>query len=153
KKPEAAEVRRHCSRPGFKFCQFPVSVLNALITQRANWTAFAVLVALHELWFTHPNHYNPVELASRKLLRLGLSKGQKYRGLKSLEKSGQISVERRARKNPLVTLNWLLSGTLDEHDWFARRAYGGHYYSVFLFLNGIYLFRDIFLLDGIISNT
>jgi hypothetical protein len=102
-----SEVRRHGNRPGFKFCQFPVSVLNALIMQKANWTAFAVLVTLHELWFTHPNHYNPVELTSRKLCRFGLSKGQKYRGLKSLEKSGQISVERRARRNPLVTLNWL----------------------------------------------
>jgi hypothetical protein len=107
KKSEAAEARRHSNRPGFKFCQFPVLVLNALITQKANWTAFAVLMALYELWFTHPNHYNPVELTSRKLRRFGLSKGQKYRGLKSLEKSGQISVERRARKNPLVTLNWL----------------------------------------------
>jgi len=107
KKSESAEVRRHGNRPGFKFCQFPVSVLNALIMQKVNWTAFAVLVALYELWFTHPNHYNPVELTSRKLRQFGLSKGQKYRGLKSLVKSGQISVERRTRKNPLVTLNWL----------------------------------------------
>jgi hypothetical protein len=105
---KATEVRRYGKRPGFQFCQFPVSVLDALIAQRANWTAFAVLAALYELWFTNPNHHNPVELTSYNLRRFGLSRQQKWRALWVLEKSKQITVERMGNgKNPLVTLNWL----------------------------------------------
>ena len=101
-------VSRYGKRPRFKFCQFPVAVLDALIGQRANWTAWAVLVALHELWFTHPNHHNPVHFTSYNLRRFGISRWQKWRALTVLEKSVQITVERMGEgKNPLVTLNWL----------------------------------------------
>jgi hypothetical protein len=102
-----AGVRRYGKRPRFQFCQFPVSVLDALIEHRANWTVLAVLTALHELWFTHPNHHNPVELTSYNLRRFGLSRWQKWDALRVLEKAGQITIERKDRKNPQVTLNWL----------------------------------------------
>ena len=102
------EVRRYGKRPGFKFCQFPVSVLDAIIEQRGNWSVLAVLVALHELWFTHPNHHNPVEFTSYTLRRFGISRQQKWKALWVLEKSGQITVVRRGSgKNPHVALNWL----------------------------------------------
>jgi len=65
-----------------------------------------VVVALHELWFTHPNHNNPVHFTTYNLRRFGLSRHQKYRALDFLETIGQVAVERRSGKNPMVTLQW-----------------------------------------------
>jgi hypothetical protein len=47
---------------------------------------------------------NPVVLTSTRLDRCGLSRMQKRRALATLENAGLISVERRTRINPLVTL-------------------------------------------------
>ena len=66
----------------------------------------ATVLALHELWFTQPNHNNPVRFTTYNLRRFGLSRDQKWRALRFLEKIGQISIERMGTgKNPIVTLN------------------------------------------------
>jgi hypothetical protein len=78
-----------------------------MIEHRANWIVLAVVMALHELWFTHPNHNNPVRFTTYNLRRFGLSRQQKWCGLSFLEKTGQVSIQRMGPgKNPFVTLNW-----------------------------------------------
>jgi hypothetical protein len=102
-----ARVRQHGSRPKYQKCVFPLTLLDALIEHRANWTVLATVVALHELWFTHPNHNNPVHFTTYNLRRFGLSRQQKWRALRFLESIGQISIQRMGPgKNPMVTLNW-----------------------------------------------
>jgi hypothetical protein len=52
--------------------------------------------------------YNPVHFTTYNLRRFGLSRDQKWRALRFLEKIGQISITRMgAGKNPMVTLNWV----------------------------------------------
>jgi hypothetical protein len=101
------KVRRYANRPRYTRCVLPLTLLDAMIDHRANWIAFAVVVALHELWFTHPNHNNPVHFTTYNLRRFGLSRQQKWRALVFLERIGQVSIKRIGRgKNPMVTLNW-----------------------------------------------
>jgi len=70
--------------------------------------ALTVLLVLYETWFLDLGHKNPVKLTSVSLRPYRISRGQKDRALKVLEKYGAITVSRRPRKNPLVTLNWPL---------------------------------------------
>ena len=101
------KVRRYGNRPRYRKCVLPITLLDAMIEHRANWIVLAVVMALHELWFTHPNHNNPVHFTTYNLRRFGLSRQQKWRGLSFLEKIGQVSIQRMGPgKNPLVTLNW-----------------------------------------------
>jgi hypothetical protein len=79
-------------------------ILEATLTNRM--TVLAVLATLYELWFTRFNQ-NPVRLTSYSLRKYGISRHQKIRVLKLLERSGQIAVERSRGENPLVTLKWL----------------------------------------------
>jgi hypothetical protein len=106
KKSKRTKVRRYHNRPRYNCCVFPLTLLDAMIEHRARWTVLAVVVALHELWFTHPNHNNPVHFTTYNLRRFGLSRHQKYRALDFLETIGQVAVERRSGKNPMVTLQW-----------------------------------------------
>jgi hypothetical protein len=102
------KVERYGKHPKFTFYQLPVAVLDALIEQHAGWRELAVLCALYEIWFVHPNHHNPVQLSSYTLRRFGISRWQKWKALQVLEKTKQIRVERMGKgKNPKVTLNWL----------------------------------------------
>ena len=64
------------------------------------------MAALYEMWY-RDCHYNPVKLTSRALRKYGVSRWQKYRALKVLEKSGWIWIEREPRKSPFVTMKWL----------------------------------------------
>ena len=70
--------------------------------------ALTVLVVLYETWFLDLEHKNPVKLTSESLRLYRVSRGQKDRALKVLEKYGAITVARTLRKNPMVTLNWPL---------------------------------------------
>jgi hypothetical protein len=104
---KTTKVRRYGNRPRYRKCVLPLTLLDAMIEHRANWVVLAVVMALHELWFTHPNHNNPVRFTTYNLRRFGLSRQQKWRGLSFLEKIGQVSIKRMGRgKNPRVTLNW-----------------------------------------------
>jgi hypothetical protein len=87
-----------------QFFQFPAVVLEKIILTTHN-AELAVLAQLYETWFINFKK-NPIKLTSTSLKRYGISKDQKWRALQSLEKSGQITVERRTKKNPLITLNW-----------------------------------------------
>jgi len=91
--------------PKFKFCQWPMEGLGLLCANERDAT-LAVLVRLTELWFSGFKR-NPVKLASVEIKGFKVSKDQKARALRALEKAGLISVERRSRKSPIVTLNWL----------------------------------------------
>ena len=70
--------------------------------------ALTVLLVLCETWFLDLGHKNPVKLTSESLRLYKISRGQKDRALKVLEEYGAITVNRRPRKNPMVTLNWPL---------------------------------------------
>ena len=70
--------------------------------------AFTVLLVLYETWFLDLEHKNPVKLTSESLRVYKISRGQKDRALKILEKYGAITVDRTNGKNPMVTLNWPL---------------------------------------------
>jgi hypothetical protein len=90
-----------------RFCMFPVEVLAAISKAGGSRTAvLGILSALYELWFKQSNR-NPIQLTSLSLRKYGVSPDQKLRALQVLEKSGQISIDREPRKNPLVTLKWL----------------------------------------------
>src|SRR5262249_47661546 len=64
--------------------------------------AWAVYLILHQQSTILSSR--AVELSSTRLSRIGVSRWQKYEALDDLESAGLISVERRPRKNPLVTL-------------------------------------------------
>ena len=107
KQPKTTKVRRYGNRPRYQKCVLPLTLLDAMVEHRANWIALALVMALHELWFTHPKHNNPVHFTTYNLRRFGLSRQQKWRGLSFLENIGQVSIERMGPgKNPMVTLNW-----------------------------------------------
>jgi len=107
KKSKQTKVHRYHNRPRYNRCVLPLTLLDAMVDHRAHWTVLAVVLALHELWFTSPNHNNPVHFTTYNLRRFGLSRHQKWRALWFLENVGQVSVKRMGTgKNPLVTLNW-----------------------------------------------
>jgi len=68
--------------------------------------ALTVLVVLYEIWYLDWEHKNPVTLTSENLRAYGVSRGQKLRALKVLEKYGAVTVQRLSGKNPKVVLNW-----------------------------------------------
>jgi hypothetical protein len=70
--------------------------------------ALTVLLVLYETWFLDLGHKNPVKLTSKSLRIYKISRWQKSRALKVLEKYGAITVARTDGKNPMVTLNWPL---------------------------------------------
>jgi hypothetical protein len=101
------KVRRYHNRSRYDRCVLPLTLLDAMVDHHAHWTVLAAVVALHELWFTNPNHNNPVRFTTYNLRRFGLSRHQKWRALWFLEKIGQVSVKRMGTgKNPMVTLKW-----------------------------------------------
>src|ERR1700732_177924 len=87
------------NRKGLEWIQFPAELF-----ARAKSPAFALLYHLHAKWFKDWQHLNPLKL-TRSIPNL--TRGQRVRAIAVLEKSGFISVERRERKSPMVTLNWL----------------------------------------------
>jgi len=65
-------------------------------------------MVLYRTWFLDWEHKNPIKLTSESLRACGISRWQKLRALKILEKYGAITVARTNGKNPMVTLNWQL---------------------------------------------
>jgi hypothetical protein len=60
-----------------------------------------LLRLLYLAWF---NRSGTVVLANKGLAEWGVSRGQKDRALRNLERTGRIVVERRRRRSPRVTL-------------------------------------------------
>ena len=94
-------------KQGLGFYQFPKAVLVAIY--RANYApALAVAMAVYEGWFRDFKHRNPVKLTSVLLAEFGVSRKQKYKALRLLEQNDMFLVERFHRRNPLVTMKWIL---------------------------------------------
>lgn len=86
-----------------------LSRLSLLTVMKSGYLpALTVLFVLYETWFLDWEHKNPVRLTSESLRAYGISRGQKNRSLKILEEYGAVTVDRKLRKNPVVTLNWRL---------------------------------------------
>jgi hypothetical protein len=97
---------RRAKQKKFKleFYQFPKEVIDQIVKTTGN-AQLAVLARIHELWFLNFQR-NPVELSSASFKSLGISRTRKMRALGALEKSGQIAVQMRKNRSPLVTLKW-----------------------------------------------
>jgi hypothetical protein len=63
------------------------------------------LVALHLLYQHWKLRGQPIKLANGVLKMEGVSRGTKWRALRELEQAGLISIERRLRKSPVVTVH------------------------------------------------
>jgi len=101
-------VDRSADKAGFEYCGFPRWVMDRLLSLNNPKTALAVLVCLYEIYFRDLEHRNPIKLTTFKLKKYGISKDQKARALKNLERLKIVSVERKPRKNPEVLFRWLL---------------------------------------------
>jgi hypothetical protein len=84
--------------------------------------ALTVLLVLYETWFLDLEHKNPIKLTSESLRVYKISRGQKDRALKILEKYGAITVDRTNGKNPTVTLNWPLPFVKHKRPFQIRHA-------------------------------
>jgi hypothetical protein len=92
---------------GIEFYQFPKAVLVAI--RRANYMpALALAMAIYEGWFLDFKKRNPIKLTTALLAEFGVSRDQKWRALRILERSGEFLVERFPRRNPLVMMKWKL---------------------------------------------
>jgi hypothetical protein len=90
---------------GFHYYRFPLWTLERLaLATKEPW--LIVVLVLYRLWYKNCG-YNPVRLTSHALRKFNLSRYQKLRALKLLEKTGCITVERKVGKNPRITLNWM----------------------------------------------
>jgi hypothetical protein len=61
-------------------------------------------LALYLLLVDFRDHGVPVRLSNQRLAAIGISRRQKWRGLRELEELGLVGVERRLRKAPIVSL-------------------------------------------------
>ena len=83
------------------FVQVPLILVDKMVRHSRDKT-FAVLChLLHEDW---KQGGGPIKVPNGFLKRLGVGRGAKSRALKKLERLGIISVERRDRKSPIVTI-------------------------------------------------
>jgi hypothetical protein len=67
-----------------------------------NPVCFPVYLAIWRMYLTHKE--NPISVSTAVLSNWGIDRFKKYRALTVLESAGIIAVDRRPRKNPLVTL-------------------------------------------------
>ena len=106
------EPRRRPKPSVFSFCKFPVKAIEDIIMTPSGKAVpgpealLAVLLVLCQLHFRRFGQ-NPVRLTSESLRKYNVSRHQKLRALKFLEKAGHIAVQRTGGENPIVTLNWL----------------------------------------------
>jgi hypothetical protein len=64
-----------------------------------------VLLALHLLYLNWKAKGQPFKLANGMLKIDGIGRTAKWFGLRDLERRGLISIERRPRKSPIITVN------------------------------------------------
>jgi hypothetical protein len=62
-------------------------------------------VALHLRYLHWKNNHRPFTLANGMLKIDGISRASKWRALAELERRGLISIERRRRKSPVITVH------------------------------------------------
>ena len=92
--PKVAKRRQH-------FIMVPFGWLELL--DGASGKAYAL--ALHLLYLDWKAKGAPIRLANGMLKIDGVSRASKWRALAELERRGLISIERRSRKSPLITVN------------------------------------------------
>ena len=78
----------------------PEQLFDRLIALPGKALAFYLIV----LQRSRMERANPVVLTSARLKQSGIGREDKRRALRALESAGLIRVERRSRRNPLVTL-------------------------------------------------
>jgi hypothetical protein len=83
---------------------FPADAMETLCAQKQDAT-LSVLLNIVRHWF-YNFQQNPIKLATTEIKGFEVSKNQKARALTALEEAGFVTVQRRPRKSPLVTLNW-----------------------------------------------
>jgi hypothetical protein len=96
----------HKPKCGIEFYKFPKAVVDALI-QVNYMPAWVLAAAVYKGWFEDFKHRNPVKLTSARLAGFRISKDQKTKGLKFLERTGLFLVERPPGRNPLVMMKWI----------------------------------------------
>lgn len=80
-------------------------------------------VALHLLYQHWKGRGRPILLANGQLKMGGVSRGTKWRGLRELERLGLISIERRPRKSPIITVY------VSEQSWSTGAHVGMHVHA------------------------
>jgi hypothetical protein len=88
--------------PKGQFIRVPHEWRRQLVSARSSGTTWTV--ATHLLHQRFKNHSDAIRLANGALASDGVSRHQKWVALSELERLGLISVERRPRKSPIVTL-------------------------------------------------
>ena len=101
KKPSKQTKRPRIS--DIEFVMFPYEQF-LTAAGRARNIQLAVLIELAHLRFK--THKNTVELDNKVLTTVGINRWAKYDALVGLEDAGLISVERRYKMSPLITLLW-----------------------------------------------
>jgi hypothetical protein len=91
---------------GMSFVLLPTASLAKMAVDTRS-PELAILIKLCQRWFVQYQK-NPIPLAQTEIKGFKVSRWQKYRALKKLEKWGFISVERRIGKAPIITLLWRL---------------------------------------------
>jgi hypothetical protein len=94
--PKAAPKRHKPSRP--QFVMFPL-LLAPVLSGSGEATILLALYLLHQDWKTKGDAF---PLSNVALEDWGLTRLQKYRALRRLEKLGLIAVERRGKASPRV---------------------------------------------------
>jgi hypothetical protein len=85
-----------------EFYAWPAEVIDQIIKSTKN-AELAVLARLHELWVLNRGK-NPIALSNSGLK--GITPDSKRRALEALVESGQITIQKRERNSPLITLKW-----------------------------------------------
>jgi hypothetical protein len=88
-------------RASYEFVRLPVRWIEALAGARL---AATCRLALYLLLQDFRDHGVPLRLSNRRLTAIGISRGQKWRGLRELEERGLVEVARRPHKAPIVSL-------------------------------------------------
>jgi hypothetical protein len=84
-----------------QFVQLPLALVDKVACHSRDKTFAVLCYLLHENW---KQGGGPIKVPNGFLNKLGVGRGAKSRALKKLERLGIISVERRDRKSPIVTI-------------------------------------------------
>jgi hypothetical protein len=98
-------AERSAAHKGFEFMVLPPEQMAQLAVELKS-PELAVLFRLYRNWFSQYQK-NPLPLANFDLKGFKISRMQKRRALRVLQKAGLISMEKRRGKTPVVTLLWL----------------------------------------------
>jgi hypothetical protein len=104
-KYQAARPAKAKAKSSMEFMMIPLHVVKTLASTIPELAVVAAIIKTH---YDDIDHNNPVRLTSSCLAEFGVSRYQKLRVLKILEKAGLVCVERRVGRNPLVTAKWKL---------------------------------------------